>query len=1005
MEKFTDLTIGIDLGTTFSCIGVYRNSTVEIIPNEIGDRITPSVVLFLDDYIYSGEQTLNNDIKNPKNKIYAIKRIIGRNFDDIEVQNDIKKSLYKIENDNGRPKIVVNHSKEIKKYSPEEISAKILSKLKKSAEEFLQKSIKKVVITVPAYFTERQKQATKNAGEIAGLEVIKIINEPTAAALAYGFGRCPNFEKDILGNKISFHTSNNITYRSKITAGNDESEINNKKETENILVFDLGGGTLDVTLLELEKDDITVRAHSGRMHLGGEDFDNILLDYCIEEFKKRTRIDLNNEEFLKQKLRLKKHCEKAKIELSYKPETEIEVESIANDKDLNLKITRAKFENLCKNIFDLCKEPINEVLEISNSKKEYIDEILLVGGSTRIPYIQQMLKDFFGGKELNTKLNPDEAVAYGATIEAAICMEKFSEDITLLDVCPFSLGVGIEKKEYFDKYGLYMRKIINKGTRLPCRTSQIFHPVHDNPGYLTIQIFEGDNKFVKDNYLLGKFKLIDIPNKKKEEINIEISFELDEDSILTVSAVIKENNCTNSIVIKNDKGGLSKNEIEEAKDNNMKESSLNKGGNLPPGIIVERNYKKEINELMKKINNSSDTLDQLIYLQQLKNSIENYIENLKSENIPNNDTLIEKMYQSLTILFTAYSLILKFDIYLNVEEKDNIFLKVIEYLKFFEKKGTTYLPSLVKIFYYNDDRIFGEYCVQILEYYSQKGTELYTSHEKKYSKHYLEETLVIIKKYEVEKKVENNIILYNKLKAIIDNCQGIINVLKAEKIGQISNSFSKSNLIDENEFKTFEDQLDILDRFKEALRLISNPQNRDDKLLKAIYLANIIKIEYKIFKSNNYDALLKMIESSIELKLQVPKSCITTDLGWFDEICKYKLEIEEKIENTKNNPKEQDQKLKIFLEEKINKLNVKFKEGTISFLFYILSEHKPNGLDSSFIFKDQKSLEDAYNSNSKNFLKKLRKLYNPMRYKGDKEEEQKIHIIMQEIAMKLNSLN
>ena len=213
--------------------------------------------------------------------------------------------------------------------------------------------------------------------------------------MAYGFGRCPNFEKDILGNKISFHTSNNITYRSKITAGNDESEINNKKETENILVFDLGGGTLDVTLLELEKDDITVRAHSGRMHLGGEDFDNILLDYCIEEYKKRTRIDLNNEEFLKQKLRLKKHCEKAKIELSYKPETEIEVESIANDKDLNLKITRAKFENLCKNIFDLCKEPINEVLEISNSKKEYIDEILLVGGSTRIPYIQQMLKDFF----------------------------------------------------------------------------------------------------------------------------------------------------------------------------------------------------------------------------------------------------------------------------------------------------------------------------------------------------------------------------------------------------------------------------------------------------------------------------------------------------------------------------------------------------------------------------------------------------------------------------------
>ena len=449
MEKFKDLPIGIDLGTTFSCIGVYRNSAVEIIPNEKGDRITPSIVSFLDDDIYVGEQSEYKTLKDPKNKIYAIKRIIGRNFDDEEVQNDINNFSYKIENDKGRPKIVVN-SNGIKKYSPEEISAKILSKLKKSAEEFLQKSIKKVVITVPAYFTERQKQATKNAGEIAGLEVIKIINEPTAAALAYGFGKSQNYENNILGKKISFQTNNPVTYRSNFSENkevdnpyNNPYKAINKKETENILVFDLGGGTLDVTLLELEKDDITVKAHSGRMHLGGEDFDNILVDYCIEEFKKRTRIDLNQEEFIKQKLRLKRHCQNAKTELSYKVETEIEVESIVNGKDLNLKITRAKFEDLCKNIFNLCKEPIKEVLETSHEEKENIDEILLVGGSTRIPYIQQMLKDFFNGKELNTKLNPDESVAYGATIEAAIYMGNYSEDITLLDVCPFSLGVAI----------------------------------------------------------------------------------------------------------------------------------------------------------------------------------------------------------------------------------------------------------------------------------------------------------------------------------------------------------------------------------------------------------------------------------------------------------------------------------------------------------------------------------------------------------------------------------
>ena len=430
-----------------------------------------------------------------------------------------------------------------------------------------------------------------------------------------------------------------------------------------------------------------------------------------------------------------------------------------------------------------------------------------------------------------------------------------------------------------------MRKVIEKGSSLPCKVSQIFHPAHDNSNCLIVQIYEGDNMLVKDNYPLGKFQLIDIPKINREDINIEISFELDEDSILTVSAIIKENNCTNSIVIKNDKGGLSKNEIMEAKKNQQTEP-LNE--NLGPAMIIERNYKKEINELTKEINNSIDALDQLFYLQKLKNSIEKYIETFNS-NIPDNVTLIEKMYQNLIRLFTTYSLILKYDVYLNVEEKDSIFLKVIEYLKFFEKKGTSYLPFLVKIFYKNDDEIFGEYCIQILEYLSQKGTELYSSNEKKYSKHYLEETLVFIKKYSVEEKVKNNEKLSERLNAIIFNCNELINILKAEKIEKFCKSFSTHNLIEEDEFKTYEDQLDILDRFKEALRFLPNPESRDDKLLKAIYLANIVKIEYKIFKSNNYDALLKMIESSIELKLQVPKSCITTDLGWFDQICKYKI--------------------------------------------------------------------------------------------------------------------
>ena len=993
MDKYKDLPIGIDLGTTYSCISVYRNAAVEIIPNEKGDRTTPSIVSFLDNDIFVGEQAEYKRLKSPKNKIYAIKRIIGRNYDDKEVQEDIKTFSYDIENDNGRPKIVVN-SNGIKKYSPEEISAKILGKLKKSAEDFLQQTIKKVVITVPAYFTERQKQATKNAGEIAGLDVIKIINEPTAASLAYGFGRCTNKENHILGKSLSFHNLNHITYRTK-------TESTKNKETENILIFDLGGGTLDVTLLELEKDDITVRNHSGRMHLGGEDFDNILLQYCIEKFKIKTKIDLNKEEFIKQKLRLKEHCEKAKRNLSYKEETEIEVESIVNGKDFYLKLTRAKFEELCKDLFNLCKEPIIDVLNRSNEDKSNIDEIVLVGGSTRIPKIQSILTEFFRGKNINKKLNPDEAVSYGATIEAAILMGKYSEDITLLDVCPFSLGVAIEKDKYFDDYGLYMRKIINKGSRLPCRVNQIFHPAHENSTSLIIQIYEGDNKFVKDNYPLGKFELLDIPKKQKDEINIDITFDLDEDSILTVSAVIKENNCSNSIVIKNDRGGLSKNEIEKAK---MKQKIEEIGINLDAAMIVERNYKNEINDLIKMINNTNNPNSQLFYLNNLKSSIENLINSFDSFNIPDNYTLQEKRYYYLSLLFNVYSLLLNFGFLLNSEEKKNIIFKVRKYLNFFEKKGTSYCPSLVKIFYNNNDEIFGEFCIQILGFYSQRGTEYFANDEKKYAKHYCEEALSINKKYAVEQRVKNNKELSNKLNSIIDNCKEMINILKAESIKKYCKSFSKNNLIREDEFTNDDQKLDILDRFKEALKLLEFSKKREEILLKAIYLANIIKIEYKMFNSNSYDSLLKMIEDCLELKLKVSQGCMATNLEWFDEIYKYKLEIEQKLKYKKENPKVEENMLKEELKQFIEKINNKFKEGKIPFFSYILSKHKPNGLGDSMTFKDKVDLEYAYNLDKKAFIKKLRKLYNPIRYIGDKKEEQKKHIIMQEISIKINSL-
>ena len=643
MECYEDFPIGIDLGTTYSCIGVYRNAAVEIIPNEKGDRTTPSIVSFLDDDIYVGEQTEYKRLKDPKNKIYAVKRIIGRDFDHKEVQEDINNFSYRVINNEGRPQIEVN-SNGIKTYSPEEISAKVLVKLKKSAEAFLQREIKKVVITVPAYFTERQKQATKNAGEIAGLDVIKIINEPTAAALAYGFGKCQNNNGgNLLGKKITLDDIGRSTFRSNFT------DNIQKKEIQNILVFDLGGGTLDVTLLELEEGDITVKAHSGKMHLGGEDFDNILVKYCIEQFKIKTSIDLNDENFLKQKLRLKEHCERAKRELSYRNDILIEIESLIKGKDLNLKLTRAKFEDLCKEKFDLCKEPILEVLEKSGDQSDDIDEIVLVGGSTRIPKIQSMLKEFFNGKELNKKLNPDEAVAYGATIEAALQMGEYAEDVVLLDVCPFSLGIAVHNIKNENK--MLMAEVIKKGTKLPCKKMRIFHPAKDYQTNILFQVFEGENKYVEDNYLLGKFRISNLPKKKSNEVSVEVTFELDEDSILTVTGIEKDNKSnSNSIVIKNDKGGLSRNEIEKAKEKQENETF---GKDLEPAMIIERNYKKEIKELFNKVNILTDQEEQFFTLQKLEKCIENFIETFNKDN-EDNFTYMKKMHYFLTYLFNTY---------------------------------------------------------------------------------------------------------------------------------------------------------------------------------------------------------------------------------------------------------------------------------------------------------------------------------------------------------------
>ena len=978
MNQFEDLPIGIDLGTTFSCIGVYRNGSVEIIPNEIGERITPSVVAFMGDDIYVGEQTQYLPFPDPKNKVYAVKRIIGRKFKDKEVQDDISIFSYKVENNKGRPQIVINTNGNEERYSPEEISAKVLEKMKESAESFLQQSIKKVVITVPAYFTEGQKIATKNAGEIAGLDVIKIINEPTAASLAYGFGNCLNDKnkyKNLLNNKIF-----------------EEEEI------KKILVFDLGGGTLDVTLLELEEDNIRIKAHSGILHLGGEDFDNILLEHCINYFNKKTKIDLKRDEFIKQKFRLKKQCELAKIELTDKNDTEIEIESIANGKDLFIKIKRVEFERLCNDKFKECLEPIKEVLEIAKEKKENINEIILVGGSTRIPQIKCLIRDFFNGKELNCNLNPDEAIAYGATIEAAMEMGKYEEDITLSDVCPFSLGVGVTEELLLNEYGLLMEKIINKGTNLPYRATRYYTPVVDYQSNVLVQVYEGESKFANDNYFLGKFLLEKIPYKKKDNILIEINFDLDENSILTVTAKINENNTSNSIIIKNDKGGLSRNEIDDAKKKPKKYS------NLKDRMKKEKNYKDIIKTLLDKIKNESNETILFNDLQNLYIKIEEFIDFFRKD-IVDNFTLKEKTYFYLKYLFDAYSRLFNLKLILTKREKDQIISKIKKYLEIFKKDGLKYYPSLIKIFVNNDNYIFVELCFQILQYYLEKGKDLYYNDDKKYEKFYIEEALNIIKKYFLEKKVKNNIDYGLKFASIMEECTNLINILKAQSIQKYCKSFSKNKLIDEKEYTNDEQIFNISDKFREGLRYLKDSNSQEQHLLKAIYLANIIKIEYIMLKSDDYETLLKMIDSCIKEKEFCKEGNSDYGLYWVKEIMKYKKEIEEKQKELLNNPENKDEEIKKSLENEIKKLNYKFGKGEEEFLYYILNKHKPNGLEGYYSFKDRKDFENYFSNNNKRiFFNKLSKLYNPQRYIGHKFEERKIHFIMREISKKLNEL-
>ena len=1031
-----ELAIGLDLGTTLSCIGVYKNGKVEILKNQKGETITPSVVIINDSNILVGEDTTDFLVKYYDTCIYEIKRLIGKKFSEKSVQKDIEKLPFKIVKSNDdTPLIEINSHGIPIKYSPVEISSFVIKKMINNAEKQLNKKINKLVITVPAYFSDSQRKLTKQAAELVGLKVLRVINEPTAAALAYGFDKT--------------------------------QEINEK-----ILVFDLGGGTFDVSILSVKKDEINpnfkvfeVLGTSGDTQLGGKDFDNKLVDYFLNNHEKKNEIKKDKQCIQK----LKINCENIKKRLSIDNKAELFIEKFYDNTPLRESIKRTEFEDICSDLFKKLKISLEDALKNAKLTKEEIHEIILVGGSTRIPKVKEIVRNYFPNSKINDKINPDEAVAFGATLEANKILHNKDNSINnflLMDITPLSLGTNIlnksEDKKIRDE-GDIMSVIIKRGTHIPCSISHKYFTVSDNQTTMKIDIYEGENNFVKYNHLLKQRNISNLKKRPRGKTEVVMTLDIDINGILTVNAKEQsENNDGQSIepiIIKNDEMTLSdkamknleeKNKKLLEKINNADFSSKLDYSNLKDTLKKYKDaYEESINELEKKDleTNADDNIEEneesednrVIYITNFNNTLEEFIDLFDIDNNYDNETMLEKYYLYVKELFQSYIATLKLG--LDDDEKKHIIKKFKEYINKFINKSSDYIKYLLELLYHEiiddkniDDKkkkkikiIFYGIVIFVMEKLNEQGIKYIESHKKycKYhslicfelSKTYYEKYLSEIKKEILPKKEYVNL---NNQKNIFNQ---YIEDINSGAIVLCYESFKGGYL------------------YGDDLKNISVGSGETNDIKRFLVMGNIEKEneKFKIVLAN-YERILESIQTSEEYSKNTKKEavCLTNiiyinkKLGYYKQKirmllrysnrCKFIIEHNPEIKNCekerwfiefnnlyedlkKNEPKDEEfsqifpqirkKNSAIFntIDQKFNK-----KKENIEFIKFILEKHPYKGYDKD---KEQRDF-DKYNLGLVNYL--LQK-YHPDNYSLKGGEEEKLnYCIYHEIERKLNNL-